>query len=101
MLGLMGTVFGMIRAFGDIASSDAMGRPELLAKGISEALFSTAMGLMVAVPAQILYWWFVSIVDRLTVRIDALGQEVVGTISAEAINEAAQTKPSRARKAAA
>ena len=101
MLGLMGTVFGMIRAFDDIASSDAMGRPELLAKGISEALFSTAMGLMVAVPAQILYWWFVSIVDRLTVRIDALGQEVVGTISAEAINEAAQTKPSRARKAAA
>jgi biopolymer transport protein ExbB len=101
MLGLMGTVFGMIRAFGDIASSDAMGRPELLAKGISEALFSTAMGLMVAVPAQILYWWFVSVVDRLTVRIDTLGQEVVGTISAEAINEAAQAKPARARKAAA
>jgi biopolymer transport protein ExbB len=101
MLGLMGTVFGMIRAFGDIATSDAMGRPELLAKGISEALFATAMGLMVAVPAQILYWWFVSVVDRLTVRIDALGQEVVGTISAEAINEAAQAKPSRARKAAA
>jgi len=101
MLGLMGTVFGMIRAFGDIATSDAMGRPELLAKGISEALFATAMGLMVAVPAQILYWWFVSVVDRLTVRIDALGQEVVGTISAEAINEAAQAKPTRTRKAAA
>ncbi len=101
MLGLMGTVFGMIRAFNDIATSDAMGRPELLAKGISEALLSTAMGLMVAVPAQILYWWFVSRVDRLTVRIDALGQEVVNTISAEAINEAAQTKPARSRKSAA
>ena len=101
MLGLMGTVFGMIHAFNDIATSDAMGRPELLARGISEALLTTAMGLMVAVPAQILYWWFVSVVDRLTVRIDALGQEVVGTISAEAINEAAQAKPVRARKAAA
>ncbi len=101
MLGLMGTVFGMIRAFNDIATSDAMGRPELLAKGISEALLSTAMGLMVAVPAQILYWWFVSRVDRLTVRIDGLGQEVVNTISAEAINDAAQTKPARSRKTAA
>jgi biopolymer transport protein ExbB len=98
MLGLMGTVFGMIHAFNDIATSDAMGRPELLARGISEALLTTAMGLMVAVPAQILYWWFVSVVDRLTVRIDALGQEVVGTISAEAINEAAQAKPVRTRK---
>jgi biopolymer transport protein ExbB len=101
MLGLMGTVFGMIRAFNDIATSDAMGRPELLAKGISEALLATAMGLMVAVPAQILYWWFVSRVDRLTVRIDGLGQQVVNTISAEAINEAAQTKPARSRKTAA
>jgi biopolymer transport protein ExbB len=101
ILGMMGTVFGMIHAFNDIATSDAMGRPELLARGISEALLTTAMGLMVAVPAQILYWWFVSVVDRLTVRIDALGQEVVGTISAEAINEAAQSKPVRTRKPAA
>jgi biopolymer transport protein ExbB len=101
MLGLLGTVCGMIRAFNDIASSDAMGRPELLAKGISEALLCTAMGLMVAVPAQVLYWWFVSVVDRLTVRIDSLGQEVLSTISAEAINEANQSKPARARKPAA
>ena len=73
MLGLLGTVGGMIRAFNNIATSDAMGRPELLAKGISEALLATATGLMVAVPAIVLYWWFVSVVDRLTVRIDALG----------------------------
>jgi biopolymer transport protein ExbB len=102
MLGLLGTVGGMIRAFNDIASSDAMGRPELLAKGISEALLTTATGLAVAVPAIVLYWWFVSVVDRLTVRIDGLGQDVVGLISAEAIQEAAAAKPSRAnRKTAA
>ncbi|HEX4000278.1 MAG TPA: MotA/TolQ/ExbB proton channel family protein [Pirellulales bacterium] len=100
MLGLLGTVGGMIRAFNNIATSDAMGRPELLAKGISEALLATATGLMVAVPAIVLYWWFVSIVDRLTVRIDALGQDVVNTISAEALQEAA--KPTRTpRKTAA
>jgi biopolymer transport protein ExbB len=102
MLGLLGTVGGMIRAFNDIASSDAMGRPELLAKGISEALLTTATGLAVAVPAIVLYWWFVSVVDRLTVRIDGLGQDVVGLISAEAIQEAANAKPTRApRKTAA
>jgi biopolymer transport protein ExbB len=99
MLGLLGTVCGMIRAFNDIASSDAMGRPELLAKGISEALLTTAMGLLVAVPALVLYWWFVSVIDRLTVRIDSLGQDVVGQISAEAIQEKASAKPRR--KAAA
>ena len=101
MLGLLGTVGGMIRAFNNIASSDAMGRPELLAKGISEALLTTATGLAVAVPAIVLYWWFVSVVDRLTVRIDGLGQDVVGLISAEAIQEAANAKPTRARKTAA
>lgn len=95
MLGLLGTVCGMIRAFNDIASSDAMGRPELLAKGISEALLTTAMGLLVAVPALVLYWWFVSVIDRLTVRIDSLGQDVVGQISAEAIQEKAAAKTSR------
>ena len=74
-----------------------MGRPELLAKGISEALLTTATGLAVAVPAIVLYWWFVSRVDRLTVRIDALGQDLVGIISAEAIQESASTRPSRSK----
>ena len=101
LLGLFGTVCGMIRAFNDIATSDAMGRPELLAKGISEALLSTAMGLAVAVPAMLLYWWFVSVVDRLTVRIDALGQEVVAVISAEAIQEAAKSSRGNRTKPAA
>jgi biopolymer transport protein ExbB len=97
MLGLLGTVCGMIRAFNDIATADAMGRPELLAKGISEALLCTATGLAVAVPALVLYWWFVSVVDRLTVRIDALGQEVVGQISSEAIQEKAAARPNRSK----
>jgi len=101
LLGLLGTVFGMIRAFNDIASSDAMGRPELLAAGISEALLTTAMGLAVAIPGMLLYWYFVSRVDRLTVRIDALGQEVVAVISAEAIAETTQTKRSSRSKTAA
>ena len=72
LLGLHGTVVGMIRAFNAIATSDAMGRPELLATGISEALLTTAAGLSVAIPALIFYLFFVSRVDRLIIDIDAL-----------------------------
>jgi biopolymer transport protein ExbB len=99
LLGLLGTVFGIIRAFNDIAVSDAMGRMEMLSTGISEALLTTAMGLSVAIPAVCLYMYFTSCVDRLVMRFDALGQEVVAIISAEGLQEAAQTR-SRSKKAA-
>lgn len=83
LLGLLGTVVGMIRAFNAIATSDAMGRPELLAAGISQALLTTAAGLSVAIPALIFYMYFVSRVDRLIIDIDALAQQLVNVISAE------------------
>ena len=83
LLGLLGTVVGMIRAFNAIATSDALGRPQLLASGISEALLTTAGGLCVAIPALIFYLFFISRVDRLVIEIDAAGQEVVNLISAE------------------
>ncbi len=102
LLGLCGTVFGMIRAFNEIATSDAMGRPELLAAGISEALITTAAGLVVAIPSLVAYLFFISRVDRLVIEIDSLGQELVGMISAEAIHEQSQHKGGRAvRKEAA
>jgi biopolymer transport protein ExbB len=92
LLGLLGTVFGIIRAFRDIAQAETTGRMEMLSKGISEALFCTAMGLAVAIPAMIMHLYFVSRVDRLAIQIDAAGQDVVNTISAEAQQEASQTK---------
>ena len=64
-----------------IATSDAMGRPELLANGISQALLTTAAGLTVAIPALIFYLYFISRVDRLIIEIDALGQELVNLVS--------------------
>jgi biopolymer transport protein ExbB len=83
LLGFLGTVFGMIEAFNAVAVSDALGRPELLAGGISQALLTTAAGLTVAIPAMILHWYFISRVDHLIIDIDALAQDVVNTISAE------------------
>lgn len=94
LLGLLGTVTGMIRAFNAVAVSDALGRPELLASGISEALLTTAAGLTVAIPALILYLYFTSRVDRLVVEMDSLGQELVSLISAEDLqNRNAKPRP--------
>ena len=99
--GILGTVVGMIRAFNAIATSDAMGRPELLASGISQALLTTAAGLTVAIPALIVYMYFVSRVDRLIIDIDALGQELVNMISAEELQGKDRKAPaSKSRRGA-
>ena len=98
LLGLLGTVFGMIKAFNDISSSDAMGRPELLSRGISEALITTAAGLSIAIPALVCYLFFLSRVDQLIIELDALGQEVVSAISAEALQTAPKISRTRSRE---
>ena len=72
LLGLLGTVWGMIQAFNVIATSPAMGRAEMLAGGISMALMTTARGLFVAIPALIFYLFFVGRVDSLVMEIDQL-----------------------------
>jgi biopolymer transport protein ExbB len=58
IVGLLGTVIGMIEAFHVIAFSDAMGNPALLAGGISKALVNTAAGLTVALPALGMHHYF-------------------------------------------
>jgi biopolymer transport protein ExbB len=92
LMGLLGTVFGMIRLFDAISKADAMGRTELLAAGISEALLCTAAGLLIAIPALCFYLLFVSRVERLLMEIDTLGQELVGLISAESLHDDRQAK---------
>ncbi|MCA9021362.1 MAG: MotA/TolQ/ExbB proton channel family protein, partial [Planctomycetaceae bacterium] len=55
LMGLLGTVIGMILAFNDIANSSAMGKAEELAGGIALALLTTALGLGIAIPSLIMY----------------------------------------------
>ena len=92
LLGLLGTVFGLIRSFNDVAGSGAMGRPDLLARGFGEALITTAMGLLVAIPAMVLHWVFTSRVDRLAMRLDETCQQVIDEISAEAAADSRRGK---------
>lgn len=78
LLGLLGTVFGMIRAFQTVAaSSAALGRTELLAQGIYEALVTTAAGLIVAIPCVVAYHGLTAWVDRLIAEMDALTMQFI------------------------
>lgn len=83
LLGMLGTVLGMIRAFNAIATADAMGNPEMLAGGISQALITTAAGLSVAIPALIAYLYFSGRVDQLIMTLDELGQRLVVSVAGD------------------
>jgi biopolymer transport protein ExbB len=57
MVGLLGTVSGMVKAFNSIATQ-GLGKPELLADNISEALITTASGMSIAIPAMFFFFFF-------------------------------------------
>jgi len=73
LIGLTGTIFGMIRAFQTVAlSSEALGKAELLATGIYEAMITTAAGMLVAMPTLVLYHFLAARIDHLTHELDRL-----------------------------
>ncbi|MEC8411688.1 MAG: MotA/TolQ/ExbB proton channel family protein [Planctomycetota bacterium] len=65
MLGLTGTVLGMISAFMTIAEKEGMAKPEELAGGIGEALITTLLGLLVAIPTLVALSYFRNKIDSL------------------------------------
>ncbi len=101
LIGLLGTVLGMISAFNAIATVDAMGKPELLAAGIGQALMTTAAGLTVAIPAIVAYLCFSSRVDRLVTEIDRCSQDVVNAIAVDGWKKEKTGRKNRSRTNAA
>lgn len=65
MLGLTGTVLGMIEAFNQIAATEGTARPDELAGGIGKALVTTLMGLIVAIPTMIAFSFFRNKIDSI------------------------------------
>jgi biopolymer transport protein ExbB len=101
LLGLLGTVMGMISSFNAISSSQETGQRELMAAGIAEALITTAAGMLIAIPALLAYLHFLSRVDQLVSEIDSHGQKLVEMISADGLDRlAAARAPARKAKAA-
>jgi biopolymer transport protein ExbB len=78
LLGLLGTVIGIIQAFQVLSLQKGLGKPEMLAGGISQALVATAAGLCVAIPSQVAYYWLRSKVERFAGDLETLFAEVIG-----------------------
>jgi biopolymer transport protein ExbB len=81
LLGLLGTVTGMIQCFTRVATGEALGRAERLAEGIYQALVTTAVGLTIAIPAAVIYLLYVAKVEKLVTEMDDLTLEFVETIA--------------------
>ncbi|KAA5543607.1 MotA/TolQ/ExbB proton channel family protein [Roseiconus nitratireducens] len=99
LIGLLGTVIGMIQAFEVISDQQSLGRPEMLASGISTALMTTAGGLSVAIPAYLAYMYFSSKSDRYLGEIERLCQRVIDCISAEGLEDAGSSRAKKRRAA--
>jgi len=86
LLGLLGTVTGMIRAFAALGASGAPSQ-SALAVGISEALINTALGISTSALSIIMYNLFTSKIDKLTYAIDETGFSLVQTFAASHKNK--------------
>ena len=77
LLGLLGTVLGMIRVFKTITLKGAMVNASDLADGIGMALFTTAAGLCVAIPCFIAYNYLVSRIESITLDMEKASSEII------------------------
>lgn len=82
LLGLLGTVIGMIKVFAAI-TTQGVGNPSVLAGGISEALITTATGLSVAIPSLIFYRYFRGKVDALVLKMEDEAMKIVDVMHGE------------------
>ena len=94
MVGLLGTVWGIIRSFGVLGSGQvAQSRDVLLAAGVSEALVATGTGLVVGITAFFFYAVFRNKVQSLISDLETASAHIVGLL---AVNYAKKREPSRA-----
>lgn len=84
LLGLAGTVWGMIIAFAALGESGGQANPATLSLGISKALFHTLLGLMLAVPCLTIFGFYRSMVDKLCTRAMVQAADLVEMLPADA-----------------
>lgn len=82
LLGLLGTVIGMIKVFSVIVTA-GVGDPGVLAGGISEALITTAAGLSVAIPSLMFHRYFSGLIDQLVIGMEEQALKMVEVIHGE------------------
>jgi len=84
LIGLLGTVLGMIAAFQALQTSGNSADPSVLAGGIWEALLTTAAGMAVAIPASAALSWFESVADRVQADMEDAATRIFTTPEARA-----------------
>ncbi len=80
MVGLLGTVMGMLKAFQSVALDMARARPMALAEGVSQALVTTVAGLIVAIPAMVAYAYFRNRASRLISDLEAASADLAAEL---------------------
>lgn len=80
MIGLLGTVLGMVKAFRAVAVDEAMARPLVLADGVRQALYTTVAGLLIAIPAMVFYSFFRERAVTLISRLEAASTEIAANL---------------------
>jgi biopolymer transport protein ExbB len=83
LLGLLGTVLGMIAAFQALETAGAQADPSSLAGGIWEALLTTAAGMAVAIPASAALTWFESVIESLRQDMEDMATRIFTGLAAE------------------
>ncbi len=84
LLGLLGTVVGIIQSFDALGGRVGPSRGEALAHGISLALVATAFGLAIAIVSMVFYYVFLNRVDLLVGELDRRARQVIELVAAEA-----------------
>jgi biopolymer transport protein ExbB len=96
MLGLLGTVFGMVNAFRTISELEGAARSNELTKYMEHALVTTALGLLVAIPCTVAFTMFKRRIDRLAGEIGQKAEELAGFVQGKGVSARPQTHAQRA-----
>ena len=87
LLGLLGTIIGLMQSFNAVAGAEAAQKGAILAKGIAIALNTTAYGLTVAIPCLFFYAFLQAKVNRLTEQVDRVAVKMINMVSTDGVHE--------------
>ena len=80
LLGLLGTIFGLIQAFSGVSAANAAARQQVLAEGISMAMYTTAFGLIVAIPILYAHTIISGRADRMVIQLEEGATALMGAL---------------------
>ena len=101
LLGLLGTIFGLTTAFAAVGAADPSQRSAFLAAGISQALNTTAFGLIAAVPGMLAHGFLAGRVERVVEQVDSVAVQLIRALTRGASQAGAGTQVAAASPAAA